>query len=123
FPTFLGKNRAPEFGRLALEDQFEGSRVREPCLPFHFFFELARTPAGIAGKHFYFARSGERFAQLNQRIERVTESQIRDHVGVGNKSVRVEKTQRGGLDWTAQIKRATLEGIREIGDDDFTNVT
>lgn len=95
--------------------------MSEPRAAFHFFFELAGAPAGIARKNFHLLRAGKRFADVHERIEGVSQVQIRDDIGVGNKSVAVQKTQSSGLDGATEEKRLFFERVGQIGDDHFAN--
>jgi hypothetical protein len=52
----------------------------------------------------------------------MTQVKIRQDIRIGNESVTVEKTQRGGLNRSTQIKWAALEDVRQVGNEHLPGV-
>src|ERR1700722_4368770 len=119
FWPFLAKDALPEFVGGA-EDEVERGGVREPGFALHFVLELAGTPAGVTGEGADFLRRGKRFAEIDQRVERMAEFEIGHDDFARQKIVRVQKAERGKLDGAAEKKGLFLEPLGQISDDHFS---
>ena len=122
FQTLLAQDHLPEMLRGGIENKIERSGVGEPGFAVHFVLELAWTPAGVTGKPIDLFGGGKGFAEFHQRVERVTEVQVGHHAGFGKKIVRMQKAERGKLDWATEVKGLVLELIGDISDEHFAEV-
>src|SRR5262245_41443814 len=113
-PPLLFEDHWPKLLRLRTEDKVNRRRVRHPRVAAHLVFELAGTPARVSRKHLELLRSRKRFADLDERIQRVPKAQIRDDVRVWQIIVVVEETQRLRLHWPTEKQCFILEGVREV---------
>src|SRR5262249_23104974 len=121
-PTFLAEDLLPEVLGIGIENEWYRSRVGKPGFALNFVLELARAPAGVPGEHFDLPGRRKGFADFDQVVQRVTQVQIRQNVGIGNESITVQETQCGRLNGSTEVKWTALKRVWEVGDEHITGV-
>ena len=94
----------------------------EPSLAFHLVLKLARAPTRVAGKHLDLAGRRQRLAELDQRVERVAQVQVRDHVRVGNESVGVLEAEDERLHRPPRKSGHIFKRLGQVRDDHIPDV-
>lgn len=114
--AFVTEDLTPKVLGFFCEDEVDLRGVADPRFPAHLVFQLAGAPSCVTGKNLDLVAGRKRFGNFDERFERMPEAQVGNHVRVGNERVRMEVTERGGLNGTANVQRLFSEAIGEIFD-------
>lgn len=120
-PAFHFEDFVPEVGGVGAEDEVEGGGVGEPGFAFHFAFELAGAPAGVAREEAELLGGGKALADVHEFFDGVAHAELGHDVAIGKVEVGVEVAEGAGLDGAADEKWQFFNGVRQIGDERFAD--